>query len=137
MSLREADKVGEKEFQTGTEAQNAAEALGERIVRLRQRRGWSRVELARRLGVRRDRLAKWELGKNPPPLAMLAPLARALGMTVDELVTGEPPAGDVLTAEQWKELAGHVEALRRLLKEPRIAMVLRAGTPEETGRDER
>src|SRR5262245_40379608 len=132
-----ASRAGEAKLPAGLEAQNAAKALGERIVRFRLWRGWSRVDLARRLGVRRDRLAKWELGKNPPPVAMLAPLARALGITVDELVTGEPPAGDVLTAEQWKELAGHVEALRTLLKEPRIAVFLRAGTPEERGRDGR
>ena len=122
MSRNEASKVDQPKLSTVSGAQNAARALGERIVRFRGGRGWSRVDLARRLGVRRDRLAKWELGKNPPPLAMLAPLARALGVTLDELVTGEPPAGEVLTAEQWRELAGHLEGLRKLLKQKRMAV---------------
>lgn len=138
MSQIKADEVDKLMGISGeAETRNAVDALGERIVRFRRRRAWSRVDLARRLGVRRDRLAKWELGKNPPPVAMLAPLARALGVTVDELVTGELPAGEIFTAEQWQELAGHVEALWKLLKEPRIAVFLRAGTPEEKGRDGR
>ena len=52
--------------------------LGGRIVQLRRRKGWTRGELARRLGVPRDRLAKWEQGANLPPFGVLAPLALAL-----------------------------------------------------------
>jgi transcriptional regulator with XRE-family HTH domain len=65
-------------------------ALGQRVVRLRTEKGWSRVELAQELGVSRERLAKWERGSNAPPLRILVALKRVLGITLEELVTGEP-----------------------------------------------
>jgi transcriptional regulator with XRE-family HTH domain len=107
-----------------------AAQIGERIARFRRRLAWSRVELAERLGVRRDRLAKWELGKNPPPVEMLARLARTLGVSADELLTGEPPAEAPLTQEQWQELALYVEALHRLLRESRLAVFLPGGNAQ-------
>ena len=68
--------------------------LGARIVRLRSEKGWDRVVLARKLGVSRDRLSKWERGKNAPPLKILVLLGNLLEVTLDELVTGRPWAGD-------------------------------------------
>ena len=67
--------------------------LGARIARLRTEKGWERPVLARKLGVSRDRLAKWERGKNAPPLAILVSLRTLLEVTLDELVTGKPWAG--------------------------------------------
>jgi ribosome-binding protein aMBF1 (putative translation factor) len=64
-------------------------ALGRRIVRLRESKGWDRVELARRLGVTRARLGYWERGEHTPPMEALIGLRRELGISIDELVTGE------------------------------------------------
>jgi len=64
-------------------------ALGRRIVRLRESKGWDRVELARRLGVTRARLGYWERGEYTPPLEALIGLRRELGISIDELVSGE------------------------------------------------
>jgi transcriptional regulator with XRE-family HTH domain len=74
--------------------------LGGRIARLRSRKGWDRVLLARKLGVSRDRLSKWERGENAPPLEILVMLAILLEVTLDELLTGKPWAGDALSAEE-------------------------------------
>ena len=74
--------------------------LGTRIVRLRSKEGWGRTVLARKLGVSRDRLSKWERGENAPPLEILVLLGALLKVTLDELVTGKPPAGDALSAEE-------------------------------------
>ena len=109
------DRVEDAEAQLAEmDSEELPAQIGDRIARFRRRLRWSRVELAERLGVRRDRLAKWELGKNPPPVEMLARLARTLGVSADEVLTGEPPAA--LTAAQWQDAALHVEGLRRLLK---------------------
>ena len=72
--------------------------FGERVERLRTEKGWSRVELAGRLGVSREWLAKWEWGKSAPPFRVLAKISRVLGVTLDELLTGQPPAEEVLAA---------------------------------------
>jgi len=56
--------------------------------------------LARELGVSRDRLSKWERGKNAPPLEFLVSLAVLLEVTLDELLTGKPWAGNALSVEK-------------------------------------
>ena len=94
------------------------QAFGQRIVEARMRKGWTRVELAGEMGVSRDRLAKWERGESAPPLDMLIALHGALGGSLHELVTGEPPPKTVvLSPAQREELEGHLEALDRLLGE--------------------
>jgi transcriptional regulator with XRE-family HTH domain len=72
--------------------------LGARIARLRSEKGWDRPALARKLGVSRDRLSKWERGENAPPLEILVSLGILLEVTLDELVTGKPWAGDAMSA---------------------------------------
>ena len=95
-----------------------ARELGERVVRLREGRGWSRMDLARRLGVRRDRLAKWELGKHSPPAEMLVAFGKALGVSVDELVTGEPTVQGRLTPQQYEDLVVLLKGAQKVLREP-------------------
>ena len=91
-------------------------ALGRRITAVRQEKGWSRVELARKLRISRERLAKWEQGDNSPPLGLLVRLSRLLGVTLDELVTGERPADRSWTEEERKELAVCLDRLLRFLE---------------------
>ena len=100
---------------TETRATSALQAFGLRIVRLRRRKGWSRVELAGELGVSRDRLAKWERGAHEPPLAMLIVLRRVLGVSLDELVAGAPPAAKEMTEAERSELRAHAWGLARFL----------------------
>jgi transcriptional regulator with XRE-family HTH domain len=92
-------------------------ALGERIVRLREARGWSRTALARRLGVSRGRLGHWERGGNAPPIVIQIALSRELGIPFSELVTGKAPAEPRRGREARAEAERHLEALRRLLCE--------------------
>ena len=81
-------------------------------------KGWTRVELAGKLGISRERLAKWELGDNSPPLGMLIRLKRVLAVTLDELVTGEPSAGGAMTERDRQALADCLERLARFLEVP-------------------
>jgi len=90
-------------------------ALGERIVRLREGKGWSRTALARRLGVSRGRLGHWERGLSAPPIVIQIALSRQLGIPFGELVTGEAAAEP--RGSRKVEAERHLEALRRLLCE--------------------
>lgn len=90
--------------------------LGRRIVRLRRARGWSRSELARRVRISRERLGHWERGSYTPPLRALVLLSRALGVLIDELVTGETLAAAELSRQQREEAARHLWGLNRWLK---------------------
>ena len=89
--------------------------LGARIVRLRNEKGWGRTVLARKLGVSRDRLSKWERGDNAPPLESLVLLGTLLGVTLDELVTGKPWTGYAPSVEERAgAVSGCDEGLERV-----------------------
>jgi transcriptional regulator with XRE-family HTH domain len=63
--------------------------LGRRIRALRRRLSLSQAKLAGHLSIHRSRLAKWESGTHAPPPEMLPPLAQRLGVSLDELLTGQ------------------------------------------------
>jgi len=83
--------------------------LGATIQRKRSERGLSQEQLAEQVGVSRQAVSKWEVGDAIPDTDKLIPLARALGITVDELLgndtqgeeTTSPPI--TVVVEQKKE----------------------------------
>jgi transcriptional regulator with XRE-family HTH domain len=78
----------EKEMFKAVQARRFRRAVGARIVRLRQMRRWNQFDLADRLEVPRDRLAKWEAGCHVPSAEALLTLSSVLEISVDELLTG-------------------------------------------------
>ncbi len=63
----------------------AGEAMN-KIREYRKQRKWTQEELAKRLGVERSAVAKWESGKSQPQAARLVALAEIFGCSVDELL---------------------------------------------------
>lgn len=59
------------------------------IRQLREDRGLTQAELADQLGVSSKTISKWETAKGLPDITLLQPLARALGISVIELMDGE------------------------------------------------
>ena len=59
------------------------------IRQLRENRGLTQAELADQLGVSSKTISKWETAKGLPDISLLQPLARALGISVIELMDGE------------------------------------------------
>lgn len=64
--------------------------LPETILELRTAKGLSQGDLAERLEVSRQSVSKWETGQSVPDLDKIIKLADLFGVTVDELVRGEP-----------------------------------------------
>ncbi|RLP77988.1 XRE family transcriptional regulator [Mycetocola tolaasinivorans] len=75
------------------DARRTLDALGERLRRLRQRRELTLSELAERTAISISTLSRLESGARRPTLEQLLPLARAYGVTLDELVDA-PETGD-------------------------------------------
>lgn len=62
---------------------------GATIRRLREERGLTQATLAERLGVSAKAVSKWETAKGLPDITLIRPLAQALGVSVEELMSGE------------------------------------------------
>ena len=63
---------------------------GATIRQLRENRGMTQAELAEGLGVSSKTVSKWETAKGLPDITLLQPLAQALGVSVIELMDGQP-----------------------------------------------
>lgn len=63
---------------------------GDVIRSLREGKGLTQEELAGRLFVSGKAVSKWETGKGYPDISLLEPLAAALGISVMELLSGQP-----------------------------------------------
>ncbi|MEV6368047.1 XRE family transcriptional regulator [Micromonospora musae] len=69
------------------------DAVGPRLKQLRTRRDITLTDLAAETGISASTLSRLEAGLRRPTLEQLLPLARAYGVTIDELVDA-PPTGD-------------------------------------------
>lgn len=81
---------------------------GALIAQARKDKELTQGELAQALHVSTQAVSKWERGLNFPDIALLEPLAEALGLTVTELLSGErnaPPEEAVVRASLRFSLA--------------------------------
>lgn len=77
---------------TEEQKQQTRDRIGLRIVGLRQLKGWSQEELARRAGLQRTHVSRIECGKYAVTLETIQAIAEAFGMTVDII---EPALADL------------------------------------------
>ena len=63
---------------------------GNTIRQLREGKKLPQAELAESMGVSSKTVSKWETGKGLPDITLLQPLAQALGISVIELMNGQP-----------------------------------------------
>ena len=89
--------------------------LGLRIAILRLTKGWSQVELARRIGVSASAIGMYEQGRRAPSLGLLVRLAEEFGTTTDYLLMGEISASDPPATPELPSITVRTEALIRLL----------------------
>lgn len=66
-----------------------AKKTGELIAALRREKGMNQKDLADKLGVTNKAISRWETGRGYPDIELLPALADALGISVQELLSGE------------------------------------------------
>lgn len=66
--------------------------FGEFLFALRKEKGMTQAQLAEALGVTNKAVSKWETGEAMPDTALLLPIARIFGVSVDELLAGKRSA---------------------------------------------
>ena len=62
---------------------------GSAIKNLREKKGITQTQLADVLGVSGKAVSKWETAKGLPDITLIEPLAKALGVSVTELMSGD------------------------------------------------
>ena len=86
------------------------QSFSERLKRYRKERNLTQQQLADALGVSNKSVSRWESGGGYPDLPLLVPLAKALGVTVDDLLDEEKPVR-ALTRADWQGLLSFAFAL--------------------------
>lgn len=79
--------------------------IGNVIKKYRKIQGMTQEEMASRLGVTAPAVNKWERGNTLPDVALLAPIARLLGITTDELLSFK----DELTDEEITQYLSKIQ----------------------------
>ena len=82
--------------------------LGEKILELRKKKGFSQEELGDRIGVTRQTISNWELGETSPNPGQLKLLSKELNVSIDELLDN-----DIKTV--LEEKVSNTEKLSRLI----------------------
>ena len=78
----------------------SSETLGRRIARLRLTKTATQERLAKELNVSPQAVSKWENDINYPDISLLPDLARFLGVSVDELLSGASASAQESVAAQ-------------------------------------
>jgi len=81
--------------------------IGKRIAQLRKEKGLTQEELSQMMEVSAQAVSKWENDQTCPDIASLPKLAKILGVTVDELLSGKEataPVVQVLPPEERKDV---------------------------------
>ena len=78
------------------------------ILKMRKVRNLTQKDLAEKLGVTDKAVSKWERAVSSPDISLLIPLAKALGVSTGELLSGEkmetdPDNETPITAKTMKE----------------------------------
>lgn len=88
--------------------------LPEKIQYARRRAGLSQEQLAEHLGISRQAVSKWETGEAMPDATKLAPLASALGVSIDWLLNEDEPQFASEPEEDWADkLPRHISRLAK------------------------
>lgn len=94
--------------------------LGENIKKLRKQRGWSQSELAEKASITLTHVNRLETGKYNPSIDVVLRLARALDVTLDQLVLDN--LADVSVHIENKNLAERIRLIETLTENRREAL---------------
>ena len=75
---------------------------GATIKQLRENQNMTQAELAETIGVSSKTISKWETAKGLPDITLLQPLAQALGISIIELMNGQPISNQNLSANMLR-----------------------------------
>lgn len=100
----------------------SSETLGRRIARLRLAKTATQERLAKELNVSPQAVSKWENDINYPDISLLPDLARFLGVSVDELLSGASASVQKSAAQERAAVRGNSSAQERAAEVVSVAV---------------
>jgi len=82
--------------------------LGEKILKLRKKNGFSQEQLGEKVNVTRQTISNWELGETSPNPEQLKLLSKVLNVSIDELLDNDVQNVLVEKVSNTEKLAGLV-----------------------------
>ena len=98
--------------------------IGRFIAENRKVKKLTQTELAERLGVSDKTVSRWENGNYMPDLSLLQPLSEELGITLNELLSGEYIKQEHVAEKAEASLASTLEYSDRKIKKSRLKVYL-------------
>ena len=98
--------------------------IGRFIAENRKVKKLTQKELAERLGVSDKTVSRWENGNYMPDLSLLQPLSEELGITLNELLSGEHIKQEHAAEKAEASLASTLEYSDRKIKKSRLKVYL-------------
>ena len=72
------------------------------IKELREKNNMTQLQLSDKLGVSDKTISKWETGKGYPDITLLEPIAKAFGISITELISGNAIHNENVSANMMK-----------------------------------
>ena len=90
--------------------------IGKFIALNRKNKGLTQEQLAEKLGVTNKTVSRWETGKYMPDLSLLKPLSEELGITLNELLSGEKLEEEKIIESAEKSLISTIDYTNKEIK---------------------
>jgi len=117
--------------------------IGQRIRKAREAKGITQVELARTIGISPQQMYRIETGRSNPSFKTLSLIAKALGISEEELLKSEDVSSKLLEIEEQKKIlkslidkiTSNVTPLSKPLTTTPVYGKVPAGMPREAWHD--
>lgn len=100
--------------------------IGRFIAEERKKKGWTQKQLAEKLNISDKTVSKWECGNGFPEVSLLLPLCDELGITVNDLLSGEVVSGEDYQKKAENNMIDMIQEKEANRKQFRLTLTLGA-----------
>lgn len=92
------------------------EKIGRFIASIRKQKNITQNELAEKLGVSDRTIGNWENGRNMPDVSLFKPLCEELGVTLNDLLSGEKVSEKCYQERLEENIISAIDYINKKLK---------------------
>ena len=100
------------------------EKIGKFIAKCRKDKKMTQTELAEKLNVTDKSIGNWENGRNMPDLSLFKPLCDELGITINDLLSGEKISKDIYQEKFEENIVNTIDYSNKKIEKNNYAVAL-------------